>query len=125
VGGLALLLGACGGGGGGQLTHQELVSKAGQVCTAAIAKGKSLDPQSPNYIQDALNQAKQLLQDLQALHPSAADASSYDEMTGALQKAIDDVGSGNFGDAAKQQTTYVAAATKLGLTACLQAGVAG
>ena len=61
----------------------------------------------------------------QAAHFAAQGviAGAYDEMTGALQKAIDDVQSGNFSDAAKQQTTYVADAQKLGLDACLQAGL--
>ena len=104
---------------------RELVSNASQVCQTAISKSKSLDPTSPNYIQDAIDAAKQLLSDLEGLHPSSADASTYNSMTDALQKAIDDVGSGNFSDAAKQQTAYVAAAQKLGLDACLQAGVGG
>lgn len=123
---VAFLLGACGGGGGGsELTHSELVSKAGQVCQQAISKSKSLDPTSPNYLQDAIDASRQLLSDLRALHPSSADSSTYNSMVESLQKAIDDVGSGNFSDAAKQQTTYVAAAQKLGLDACLQTGVAG
>src|SRR4051812_43184419 len=82
AGAAVFLLGACGGGGGGgaELSHSELVSKATQVCQTAISKAKSLDPGSPNYLQDAINDTKQLLSGLQALHPSSADASTYTAM---------------------------------------------
>jgi hypothetical protein len=122
----AVLLGACskGGGGGPVLSHSEFVTKANAVCREAIAKSKSLNPSSPDYVQKAIEAAGTLLAQLRGLTPPASDSPTYDAMLGAFEKAIADVGKGDFKDAAAQQTTYVHAADKLGLSECTSAGLA-
>jgi hypothetical protein len=119
------LVGACskGGGGGPVLSHSQFVSRANAVCRAATSKAKSLNPSSPDYIQKAIAAAGTLLAQLRDLTPPASDAPTYETMLEAFEKAISDVGKGDFSDAAAQQTTYVHAADKLGLSDCTNAGL--
>ena len=122
----AVLLGACGGGGGGPaLSHAQLVARAGGLCRDARTKATNLNPSSPDYIQKAIAQAEDLVRQLSGLTPSPADADSYMTMLDAFDKAIADVGQGDFKDAAAQQTTFVHAADRLGLSDCTNAALGG
>ena len=123
VAGLLAACGRGGGGGGPALTHGQFVSKANALCRDATEKAKNLDPSSPDYIQKAIAAAGNLLAELKDLNPPATDAGTFRSMLDAFEKAIADVGKGDFKDAAAQQTTYVHAADKLGLSDCTTAGL--
>jgi hypothetical protein len=90
---VVVLVAACGGSSSKRLSHEELVTKADEICTvahAAVAKVKP--PTKAGDVLPALDAAlangERELGQLRALKPSAADAKAYAGLLTRLQRTI-------------------------------------
>ena len=107
VGALAalLLVGACS---GGELTKEEFIEQADEICAEADEKTQDLEqPQSAAELGDFVEQARsitiELLDDIRALEPPAEDQEQIDTMLSKIEEAIDFLP--QIEEAARQQDT--------------------